>query len=171
MAVFDLAQHIVAESSGIIAGNTHVNDVGLSMLEASMMNMEVGPLFGLFLQSFFIGITMRILSIVTSSSYTAEWWKIYMAVSLAPVPLSTFGSREQSQIGQNYLRSLLALGLQGFLTDLCSHLCGADPECSHFRRCHRLHLEHRGVHGAAVLYPVQDQCRGPQHPERTLKGG
>lgn len=48
MAVFDLAQHIVAESSGIIAGNTHVNDVGLSMLEASMMNMEVGPLFGLF---------------------------------------------------------------------------------------------------------------------------
>lgn len=119
MAVFDLAQHIVAESSGIIAGNTHVNDVGLSMLEASMMNMEVGPLFGLFLQSFFIGITMRILSIVIFVIVYGRMVEIYMAVSLAPVPMSTFGSREQSQIGQNYLRSLLALGLQGFLILIC----------------------------------------------------
>ena len=64
MAVFDVTQQVVANSSGIISGNTRVNEVGLSMLEASMMQMEVGPLFGLFLQSFFIGITMRILSIV-----------------------------------------------------------------------------------------------------------
>ena len=64
MAVFDLTQKVVSDSSGIIAGNTRVNDIGLSMLEASLMQMDVGPLFGLFLQSFFIGITMRILSIV-----------------------------------------------------------------------------------------------------------
>ena len=63
MAVFDLTQKVVSDSSGIIAGNTRVNDIGLSMLEASLMQMDVGPLFGLFLQSFFIGITMRILSI------------------------------------------------------------------------------------------------------------
>ena len=60
MAVFDLTQKVVSDSSGIIAGNTRVNDIGLSMLEASLMQMDVGPLFGLFLQSFFIGITMRI---------------------------------------------------------------------------------------------------------------
>lgn len=64
MAVFDVTQQVVANSSGIISGNTRVNDVGLSMLQSSMMQMDVGPLFGLFLQSFFIGITMRILSIV-----------------------------------------------------------------------------------------------------------
>ena len=63
MAVFDITQKVVSDSSGIIAGNTRVNDIGLSMLEASLMQMDVGPLFGLFLQSFFIGITMRILSI------------------------------------------------------------------------------------------------------------
>ena len=62
MAVFDITQKVVSDSSGIIAGNTRVNDIGLSMLEASLMQMDVGPLFGLFLQSFFIGITMRILS-------------------------------------------------------------------------------------------------------------
>ena len=64
MAVFDITQKVVSDSSGIIAGNTHVNDIGLSMLQSSLMQMDVGPLFGLFLQSFFIGITMRILSIV-----------------------------------------------------------------------------------------------------------
>ena len=42
-----------------------------------------------------------------------------LAVSLAPIPFSTFGSREQGQIGQNYLRSLLALGFQAFLIIVC----------------------------------------------------
>ena len=54
MAVFDVTQQVVANSSGIISGNTRVNDIGLSMLQSSMMQMDVGPLFGLFLQSFFI---------------------------------------------------------------------------------------------------------------------
>ena len=55
MAVFDITQKVVSDSSGIIAGNTRVNDIGLSMLQSSLMQMDVGPLFGLFLQSFFIG--------------------------------------------------------------------------------------------------------------------
>ena len=58
MAVFDITQKVVSDSSGIIAGNTRVNDIGLSMLQSSLMQMDVGPLFGLFLQSFFIGITI-----------------------------------------------------------------------------------------------------------------
>ena len=33
--------------------------------------------------------------------------------------MSTFGNREQSQVGQNYLRSLFALGFQGFLIVIC----------------------------------------------------
>ena len=42
-----------------------------------------------------------------------------LMVSLAPIPFSTFGNREQSMIGQNYLRSLFALGFQGFLIMVC----------------------------------------------------
>ena len=45
--------------------------------------------------------------------------EIYLMVSLAPIPLSTFGNREQSNIGQNYLRSLFAIGFQGFLIMIC----------------------------------------------------
>ena len=119
MAVFDVTQQVVANSSGIISGNTRVNDIGLSMLQSSMMQMDVGPLFGLFLQSFFIGITMRILSIVIFVIVYGRMIEIYMMVSLAPVPMATWGNHEQSHVGQNYLRSLVALGFQGFLILIC----------------------------------------------------
>ena len=108
MAVFDLTQKVVSDSSGIIAGNTRVNDIGLSMLEASLMQMDVGPLFGLFLQSFFIGITMRILSIVIFVIVYGRMIEIYCMVS-----------HEQSHMGQNYLKCLFALGFQGFLILIC----------------------------------------------------
>ena len=119
MAVFDVTQQVVANSSGIISGNTRVNDIGLSMLQSSMMQMDVGPLFGLFLQSFFIGITMRILSIVIFVIVYGRMIEIYMMVSLAPVPMATWGNHEQSHVGQNYLKSLFALGFQGFLILIC----------------------------------------------------
>ena len=45
--------------------------------------------------------------------------EIYLMVSLAPIPFATFGNREQSSVGQNYLRSLFAIGFQGFLIMIC----------------------------------------------------
>ena len=119
MAVFDITQKVVSDSSGIIAGNTRVNDIGLSMLEASLMQMDVGPLFGLFLQSFFIGITMRILSIIIFVIVYGRMIEIYCMVSLAPIPMATWGNHEQSHMGQNYLKCLFALGFQGFLILIC----------------------------------------------------
>ena len=44
--------------------------------------------------------------------------EIYLMVSLAPIPFATFGNHEQSHTGQNYLRSLFALGFQGFLNPI-----------------------------------------------------
>ena len=109
----------MAESSGIIAGNTAVDDTTLLTLQTSLMTLELGELLALYLQSFLIGFTMKILGIAIFVIVYGRMVEIYLAVSLAPIPFSTFGSKEQSQIGQNYLRSLLALGLQGFLIMIC----------------------------------------------------
>ena len=119
MAVFDVTQQVVANSSGIISGNTRVNDIGLSMLQSSMMQMDVGPLFGLFLQSFFIGITMRILSIVIFVIVYGRMIEIYLYCSVSPIPFATMTNREWGQIGNNYLKGLFALGFQGFLIMIC----------------------------------------------------
>ena len=45
--------------------------------------------------------------------------EIYLVTSVAPIPMSTMINREWGQMGQNYLRSLFALGFQGFLIMIC----------------------------------------------------
>jgi len=39
--------------------------------------------------------------------------------SIAPIPMATMTNREWGQMGQNYLRSLLALAFQAFLIIVC----------------------------------------------------
>lgn len=119
MAVFDVAQHVVNESAGIISSDTAIDAGQLETLKDTLMAMELGPLFGLFLQSLIIQITMSALSIIIFIIVYGRMIEIYLMTSLAPLPFSTFANREQSQIGQNYLRSLLALGFQGFLIMIC----------------------------------------------------
>lgn len=119
MAVFDVSQHVVTSAAGIISGSTEVDASALENLEETLMDMDLGPLLGLWLQSIIVQITMSALSILIFVIVYGRMIEIYLMVSLAPIPFSTFGSREQSQIGQNYLRSLLALGFQGFLILIC----------------------------------------------------
>lgn len=119
MAVFDVSQHVVNASAGIISGSTAVDASALETMEETLNAMEIGPLLGLFLQSFIVQVTMSILSVVIFVIVYGRMVEIYLMTSLAPIPFSTFGNREQSQIGQNYLRSLFALGFQGFLIIIC----------------------------------------------------
>lgn len=119
MAVFDVAQHVVNASGGIIAGNTAIDASGLEALEETLQGMDLGPLIGLLLQSFVVQITMSALAIIIFVIVYGRMIEIYLMVSLAPIPFSTFANREQNQIGQNYLRSLFALGFQGFLIIIC----------------------------------------------------
>lgn len=119
MAVFDVSQHVVNSSAGIISGSTAVDASALEAMEETLNAMEIGPLLGLFLQSFIVQVTMSILSVVIFVIVYGRMVEIYLMTSLAPIPFATFGNREQSQIGQNYLRSLFALGFQGFLIIIC----------------------------------------------------
>ena len=119
MAVFDVAQHVVNASAGIISGSTAVDASTLETIRGTLEEMELGPLLGLFLQSFVVQLCSMILSVVIFVIVYGRMVEIYLMTSLAPIPFATFGNREQSQIGQNYLRSLFALGFQGFLIMIC----------------------------------------------------
>ena len=119
MAVFDVAQHVVNASAGIISGSTAVDASTLESIRGTLEEMELGPLLGLFLQSFVVQLCSMILSVVIFVIVYGRMVDIYLMTSLAPIPFATFGNREQSQIGQNYLRSLFALGFQGFLIMIC----------------------------------------------------
>ena len=119
MAVFDVCQSVISQSGGIIGASTSVSDEAIAAMEATLETYGVGTLLGIYLMSFVIQLTLWILSIVIFVIVYGRMIEIYLMTSLAPIPLSTFGSREQSQSGQNYLRSLFALGFQAFLIMIC----------------------------------------------------
>ena len=119
MAVFDVAQQVISRSGGLISGSTSVSDATLTAMQATLEGMDLGPLLGLYLQTFVAQVTMLALSAIIFVIVYGRMVEIYLMVSLAPMPFATFGNHEQSHTGQNYLRSLFALGFQGFLIMIC----------------------------------------------------
>ena len=119
MAVFDVAQQVISRSGGLISGSTSVSDATLTAMQTTLEGMDLGPLLGLYLQTFVVQVTMLALSAIIFVIVYGRMVEIYLMVSLAPIPFATFGNHEQSHTGQNYLRSLFALGFQGFLIMIC----------------------------------------------------
>ena len=120
MGVFEAAQSVVNSASGIIVGNTSINLADhIADLEARLLEMNVWSLLGLWLQSFVVGFTMWALTICIFIIIYGRMIEIYCVTSIAPIPMATMANREWGQMGQNYLRSLLALGFQGFLIIVC----------------------------------------------------
>ena len=120
MGVFDVAQHVVSQAAGVIIGETAL-DVStlIGDMEARLMEMDIGPLFGLWFQSSLMGIIAWVLSICIFIIVYGRMIEIYMVTSVAPIPMATMANREWGQMGQNYLRSLFALGFQAFLIMVC----------------------------------------------------
>lgn len=120
MGVFDVAQHVVSQAAGVIIGETALDiSTLLGDMEASLMEMDIGPLFGLWFQSSLMGIIAWVLSICIFIIVYGRMIEIYMVTSIAPIPMATMVNREWGQMGQNYLRSLFALGFQAFLIMVC----------------------------------------------------
>ena len=120
MGVFDVAQSVVAQAAGIIGSDASI-DISTVMadMENRLMEMDLGPLFGLWVQSLFIGITMWALYICIFIVIYGRMIEIYLVTSVAPIPMATMMGKEWGGMGQNYLRSLFALGFQAFLIIVC----------------------------------------------------
>ena len=120
MGIFEAAQNIVSNASGVIVGSTSIGMAdNIADLEARLNSMEVSELLGLWLQSFLVGITMWVMTICIFLITYGRMIEIYIVASVAPIPMATMVSREGGGMGQNYLRSLCALGFQGFLIIVC----------------------------------------------------
>ena len=120
MGVFDVAQSVVNNASGVVVGNVSLDLANsLADLEARLNEMEVWSLLGLWLQATIVKLTMNALNICIFIIVYGRMIEIYLVTSIAPIPMATSMNREWGQMGQNYLRSLFALGFQGFLIIIC----------------------------------------------------
>ena len=118
-AVFDVSQSVIARAGGVIQGSTDITPTMLDNLEATLETMGIGTLLGLFMQSLLIHVTMWALNIIIFVIVYGRMLEIYMMTSLAPIPVATLANREVGSMGQNYLKSLFAVGFQGLLILLC----------------------------------------------------
>ena len=91
----------------------------LTNLEATLETMGIGSLLGLWLQSLLIHVTMWALNIVIFVIVYGRMIEIYLLTSLAPIPVATLSNREIGSTGQNYIKSLFAVGFQGLLILVC----------------------------------------------------
>jgi len=120
MAVFDVAQSVVNSAAGVIVTDASIDlSTIITDLEAQLLAMEIGPLLSLWIQSTLMGILSHVLTICIFIIVFGRMIEIYLVTSLAPIPMATMTNREWGQMGQNYLRSLFALGFQAFLIIVC----------------------------------------------------
>ena len=110
MGVFEAAQSVVSSASGVIISDTSLD---LNTVIAD------GPLLGLWFQSMFVGICSWALTICIFIVTFGRMIEIYLVSSVAPIPMATMMGRTWGGMGQNYLRSLFALGFQAFLIIVC----------------------------------------------------
>ena len=110
-AVFDVGQNIVQSTVGIIL-DTAMPD--WTTLIDALANMSLGELIMICIELSLIRITVLIVWVIIQVVIIGRMMEIFMYTSVSPIPFATFGSKEWSSVGQNYVKNLAALALQGF---------------------------------------------------------
>lgn len=150
MAVFDLGQHVVNAAAGAISHDTAIDTTQLlTSIETAMVDMEIGELVVLALETLLVSFGMRIMSIVITIACYGRMIEIYLYTSVAPIPFATMTNREWGQIGSNYLRGLFALAFQAFLMMVCVGIYGV--LVASIRISSNLHASMFGIAAYTVL--------------------
>ncbi len=118
MGIFDVAQSVVTSAASVILSNTNMADTAVDALNATLSTMGNGALLGLYLQSFMIGFAIKIMSLCIFVIVYGRMLEIYLVTSLGAIPLATMTSKEWN-MGQNYIKAVLALAFQAFLIMVC----------------------------------------------------
>lgn len=120
MAVFDVGQHIVTSSAGLIGANTNIDiSSALTNIRTTLEAMGTGELFLLMIETALVSLCMKILSICVTVVIFGRMIEIYLYSSVGAIPFATMANKEWGQMGSNYLRGLVALGFQGFFIMVC----------------------------------------------------
>ena len=120
LAIFELGKHAAASASGVITKTADVDVKELTEKMSEMMkDMPIGELFTLVIETAFISLTMKLISIVITVTLYIRMVEIFLYISVAPIPFATLSNREWGHVGNNYIRGLLAMAFQAFFIMVC----------------------------------------------------
>lgn len=121
MAIFDVGSYVVTQAQVVMTGATNIDVTSTltTMFNNSIDTMGIGELIQLGIESMIISVCMKIMSVLITVVLYGRMIEIYLYVSVAPIPCATSTNREWGQIGNNYLKGILALAFQGFFIMVC----------------------------------------------------
>lgn len=121
-AIFELGAFLSENVINRITESTNVNHVyhiNAMLYQTELEDMGFAELFGNLIETFIIKWAVKLMAVLVLVITLGRFVEIYLYMSVAPVPFSTFANKEWGSIGTNYLRGLFALAFQGFLMALC----------------------------------------------------
>ena len=110
--LFDTVNSRVGEIAVQVGTTPAAWNAGVFSLIRQLSETVILPIAGLIL-------TMWAINIVIFVIVYGRMIEIYLLTSLAPIPVATLSNRELGNTGQNYLKSLFAVGFQGLLILVC----------------------------------------------------
>ena len=120
MGIFEASQSVVNSAAGVVVGQTNIDISSVvGGLENRLSEMELGPLFGVWFQSLFVGLCTWAITVCIFIITYGRMIEVFLVTSVAPIPMATMVNREWGQMEQNYLRTLFSLGFQAFLIVVC----------------------------------------------------
>ena len=114
MAVFDVAQSMIGKAAGVVGTSANITPGNFDAMVDALKTESLGTLIGIAFETGLVKFSLTILSILITVILYGRMIEIYIYCSVAAIPFSTMGNKEWGSIGTNYIKSLFALGLQGF---------------------------------------------------------
>lgn len=119
MAVFDVAQSLVNQAAGVINTSAVVSVDQVAEMVALLSDKGIGELIMILLETSLVKISIQAISLIITVVVYGRMFEIYIYSSVSAIPFATMGNKEWGQIGNNYIKGLFALGLQGLFLIIC----------------------------------------------------
>jgi hypothetical protein len=113
-AIFTLGQEVIT-GAAFDAAATIGDGLDLAAFEAALQDASLGQVIGLWFQLNIFGLIFPLVRIAIFIVVVGRFLEIFMYIVAAPIPLATMANQEYRAMGNNYLKSLLALAFQGLL--------------------------------------------------------
>ena len=113
-AIFTIGQDVIT-GAAIDATATIGDGLDLAAFEEVLQDASLGELVSLWFQLNIFGLIFPIVRIAIFIVIVGRFLEIFMYIVAAPIPLATMSNQEYRAMGNNYLKSLLALAFQGLL--------------------------------------------------------
>lgn len=119
--IYDVSYFVVQKSTKYLNTQTSGFELydTLENIRISIEEYDINQVVLLSIQILLSYFIINIMAIVVDIILVSRMIEIYIYMSIAPIPFATFMNKETKSIGENYLKGIIALGLQGFFIMIC----------------------------------------------------